>query len=80
MTKENTGNSPQIDRPLEGAPDPVARADLLDAFMEEYEWVRDCIKEMEKNPKMYNAEDHSALPRYMEILKIIAKNAGLSLT
>jgi hypothetical protein len=58
----------------------VKSSDLLGVFMEEYEWVRDCLQEMEKNPKMYNAEDHSALPRYMEILKIIAKNAGISLT
>lgn len=52
---------------------------LLAAFIEEYEWVRDCMAEMQERPEVYNQCDHEGLPYSMMILKNIAENAGVTL-
>jgi capsule polysaccharide export protein KpsE/RkpR len=54
-------------------------SDVLFALREEYEWLVEENKEMEKNPDYYPEVDHYGLPYCKKVLESIAKKANVEL-
>lgn len=45
--------------------------ELKDAFIEQYEWIRDCCKEMEEKPSIYTSEDKIGLPYAKQLFEAV---------